>query len=1157
MDYQKALGIYTDPERREEINKALRAFIRIKLKALGLPTLSHEPESHRGIMEISDPLIAHFREQFRMLQGHLCPADTRIQEFMDGYFSEVGEEDRPRLPNSTFILDRHGLARNLSVPAVADQFQSDIVSSYRIQQGVLHNPDKDRRTTKGVFHVSEGGLGIPDDKKAVPKLTTARLLKAALNPPTGIMQVPYHAGEEKPAHCWVSLMLRPLVSPEVPGFLHRKTMEIRFFAPGNLVSNLDFVESIFGNAGDPYLSENDAGLDILHWTGHSGCVILAPHLMELTKKELGLPPISEATERQKRDGMCYEKEDELYNDGGAFKITCRNESGVIVTAIADNYFGYCKKEVKTQISFAANLYGLCEEEHAGGAIVFSSYDLGEDFRLSRYYKEVDHTFAEVVKNFGDYMDVQEEGYGIDREYPDVVYIPENVDIKLDSQTVAWKQEDTIRKIRLEPEKTYVLPSGYKVEMVRPHEGRRWRLKGTTAQGAYCHKPCTVSGGGKSEISKPIADAIITGPVFVKNFHEDFNKVEEILNHDFSNRFRSPEKQNSDSRSLLSEERSLGSVIKLLTPSETEYTEEYNDWLRSIPEHIKDLVLTVKRIYRKEWEEDEDWKLRFSVDTVNGKPGNELRYRNKKMMTHYLRVGYLPDGSWRIFHLRKDYMPAVKLSMEDDITASVVSPVATIPYLQEAFNFPSQKYALNCEYRFFQRPDEAIHRGYDKQAEADLSGPDAFLSNYQPLTREDARDQVEDVIHFDEYTPPMKQVIQDTARGEGPEYFCSSANPRVVNGVPTKNPRYLQLRPDLQDGRNRYLSELSTRLYYRILPGKSADIPVTAVLPGRRNNPPDPKGNPPVRPLCVYNPIHYMELPELFMEFIASITGKSPSTTGAGSEGALTKAPFNALLPVHDLNNALVSYLLCGYPAFLSSAGHVGPKYRVDHDVSLLVPEIWCRMHIEEQKPEFLLKEGFLERCEDFEQNGKKILASRLGYRINSKFVSIFCGRVFTNPHSVFPEDMLKPETQDPDIFADGIDNITTAHQWVAEYYFKDGSYELACPPLKALLSIMAHGDYEGKGLHDPEVRNLFDREVMLKSDWYQKRLKNRQAGETKLWEKHISYLSAFMEKPFYKEVAKSLDCGARLAEARETYKRVQTEKRLQELKGTLGTDTFS
>jgi hypothetical protein len=97
-------------------------------------------------------------------------------------------------------------------------------------------------------------------------------------------------------------------------------------------------------------------------------------------------------------------------------------------------------------------------------------------------------------------------------------------------------------------------------------------------------------------------------------------------------------------------------------------------------------------------------------------------------------------------------------------------------------------------------------------------------------------------------------------------------------------------------------------------------PVNAVLPGRRNNPPDAG----VRPLCCYNPIHYMPLPELFMEFIASITGKSPSTTGAGSEGALTKGPFNALLPIHDLNSMLVSMLACDDHAFITAAGYVGP-----------------------------------------------------------------------------------------------------------------------------------------------------------------------------------------------------------------------------------------
>ena len=78
-------------------------------------------------------------------------------------------------------------------------------------------------------------------------------------------------------------------------------MELRFFAPGNLVSNLDFVETIFGNGGDPDLPENDAGLDTDHWTGHTGCVILAPHLTKLTKKAMGLPNWEEANARQVRE----------------------------------------------------------------------------------------------------------------------------------------------------------------------------------------------------------------------------------------------------------------------------------------------------------------------------------------------------------------------------------------------------------------------------------------------------------------------------------------------------------------------------------------------------------------------------------------------------------------------------------------------------------------------------------------------------------------------------------------------------------------------------------------------------------------------------------------------------------------------------------------
>ena len=169
------------------------------------------------------------------------------------------------------------------------------------------------------------------------------------------------------------------MSPEVPGSVREKRMETRFIVPGGTVANLDFVEGIFGNGGDPYLPENDASLAPETWTGHTGCVILAPHLTRVTKKELGLPHVSEATDRQQRDGMCWESDGELYNGGRAFKICARDERGVIVTVIADTYFGYCKKEVKTQISYSANLFGNAEEEHSGGALVFASYNLGQEY----------------------------------------------------------------------------------------------------------------------------------------------------------------------------------------------------------------------------------------------------------------------------------------------------------------------------------------------------------------------------------------------------------------------------------------------------------------------------------------------------------------------------------------------------------------------------------------------------------------------------------------------------------------------------------------------------------------------------------------------------------------------------------------------------------
>ena len=1128
----------------DERSRKLVSYINVKLALLGnqAPMQGLDGE----FAEIASALVARYREEERLLASYLAPVDQRIQTFLYDYLQELHVA---KLPNKTFVLDRPGLARLLSLPLDRDELSLAIIHSYRVKQGVLHNPKSDRRTTQGIFHVVEGGLPVPEDKQAVPKAVFSKLLGLALTPPPELLILPLTANYPRPTECFVSLLLRPIVCPEVPGFIAQKSMEIRFFAPGSLVSNLDFVESIFGNAGDPFLPDYDAALDVEHWTGHTGCVILAPHLVKVTKQSLGLPQWDQASERQRRDGMAWRTPDELYNGGRPFKLTCRDESGVIVTLIADNYFGYCKKEVKTQISYSANLFGLCEEEHAGGALVFPSYDLGEDFSGNVHVRPMGHAFTEMVTLFADCMDVHPEGYAVDRNYPDIIYVPEIARFDLQQQRIAWRKGDVEQSIKLLPGRSYVRPSGYRVRMEKPADNRAWRLVGTVAEGTFCHKPCTVSGGGKSEISKSIEDAILYGPVFVANFKEDFDRVSELLNRDYSGRFK--DRARVDQRPLLSPERSLGSVIKLLSPDPRDFTDEYNAWLEHVPQYIKELVFVVKRFYQAGW--GERWRDHFSVDVINGTPGNELKFDNRKLVSNFLRVGYDQDGAWRTFGLRKDFHPAVKLQQEDDITASVIVPAQLLGLPATEGQPPALKFVKNCESRLFQRPDEAIHPGYDRVTEADFALPGNFFSNYEPLTPHDARELSEDSIRFTRFTPPIQSLIREVSETGSPSFFVSSAHPRRVDGAPSKNPRYLQIRPDLKDPREFYLGEMAMRLRRRLPPGQPLYTPVQAVLPGRRNNPPEPH----IRSLAVFNPIHYLELPELFMEFICSMTGKSPSTTGAGSEGALTKGPFNALPPIIDLNNALVSWLLTGHDGFVTAAGYVGPHFRVDHDVSLLAPEVWCRMAPRERDPHFLLENNYLEKCQDFVLRGRPVLASRLGFRITSRFVAAFFGRVFNHPHSVFTEAMLRPELQDLEVFADGVDNIVTTQRRVARMYFDDGSVQQACPPLKALLHLMAHDQFEGLTLESPAFRQLFRRDTLLASDWYQARLEARHNNQRKLWHRHVRYLEQFLKRKTHADEAERLGIRARLEHALSMLQEIESPSYRQRLQATIGTQPIA
>jgi hypothetical protein len=352
---------------------------------------------------------------------------------------------------------------------------------------------------------------------------------------------------------------------------------------------------------------------------------------------------------------------------------------------------------------------------------------------------------------------------------------------------------------------------------------------------------------------------------------------------------------------------------------------------------------------------------------------------------------------------------------------------------------------------------------------------------------------------------------------------------------------------------RYVAEMGARLFRAVPAGQPLHMPVNAVLSGRRNNPPNPaKG---IRSLAVYGPIHYQELPELFMDYICSLTGASPSTTGAGSEGALTKGPFNDILPAADLNAAFVSMVLTGLAGFSSAAGYVGPQHRFDHDISLLVPEVWARLSADERDPRFLIQNDLLEPVSDVEYKGQTVPARRLGYRITSKFVRRFFGRIFDNPDKVFDKSILRPETQDLAAYADGVRYIMEAYQRVARACFADGTFTECCPPLQALLHIMAHGHHEGKDERDPAIRALFTRESVLASDWYRRRLETKQQRDIALWQRHVRSLDAALaagtsNTDFHAELR------SRRTFAATTLQTVSAPAWLDDLHGTLGAHPF-
>ena len=164
------------------------------------------------------------------------------------------------------------------------------------------------------------------------------------------------------------------------------------------------------------------------------------------------------------------------------------------------------------------------------------------------------------------------------------------------------------------------------------------------------------------------------------------------------------------------------------------------------------------------------------------------------------------------------------------------------------------------------------------------------------------------------------------------------------------------------------------------------------------------------------------------------------------------------------------------------------------------------------------------------------------------------GKIFDNPAVAMDEAMLRPETQDLAVFVDGVDNIVEAQQQAARHYLEDGSIEDACPPLKALLNIMALGHHEGKDVQDPAIRAMFTRDYLLASDWYAARLKARQDRDLQRWERHCHDLESFLNMDSHQDVAVEMKVAERLQTAESKLASLKSPDYLAELVGTIGAD---
>ena len=300
------------------------------------------------------------------------------------------------------MLDREGMARVMSLPATADSFSSPYLNSYRVPQGVLHNPQQrpphharpvPHRRRRASRSGRQSGGAQAGFRGAVGRRPA---------PAGGPADAALHRGSGRAWRAASSRCCCGRWCVRRRAAIPRRRWKSASSRPAAWSATWISWRAFSATPAIRTCRKTMPALDV-----PIGRDTPAAWCWRRTSWGCRRRIWAAACERGHRAAAA--RRHVLDRRGRALQRTAARsrwpaatQRGVMVTIIADNYFGYCKKEVKTQISFAANLYGSVRGRACRRRARLRHLRAGTDFYADRTVSLKAAAFDDAVSLLGRY-----------------------------------------------------------------------------------------------------------------------------------------------------------------------------------------------------------------------------------------------------------------------------------------------------------------------------------------------------------------------------------------------------------------------------------------------------------------------------------------------------------------------------------------------------------------------------------------------------------------------------------------------------------------------------------------------------------------------------------------------------------------------------------